>query len=395
MPLPQAVAQLLAPRGTPLPLQVGVGEAPAVPALPTGLPELDALATGGVPRGRLTEVVARRGGGRTTLLRQLVARTIADGGWVAVIDASRTLAPSDWAPAATTGRLWIVRPEDATRAAWCADVLLRSGAFALVVLDAAPPLSRTVAVRLTRLARETGAAFVVAGEPGAGATGTTPLAGALRFRVSAIHARGAPPASRQGRRREREHALNDRTTADAARGAASGRTRVLSSLPAPIRVPAAHDASSTEEGRPRRRETIIAVLVEKGGIHRTVEVSCAIDLSRRLCAHPEVPDRRGVARRASGRGQPLSRPAGGGARDDGDRVGRGGGAAAARNGSGASAPPRLARAAAGGPPPTTTSPDRPGVASSFPRGRRRNLATPDYPPAPSRPRPRPRAGALG
>ena len=34
----------------------------------------------------------------------------------------------------------MIRPRDPARAAWCADVLLRSGAFALVVLDGAPPL---------------------------------------------------------------------------------------------------------------------------------------------------------------------------------------------------------------------------------------------------------------
>jgi hypothetical protein len=52
--------------------------------------------------------------------------------------------------------------------AWCADVLLRSGAFALVVLDGAPMLARGVAVRLTRLAREADAAFLVLGDDALG-----------------------------------------------------------------------------------------------------------------------------------------------------------------------------------------------------------------------------------
>ena len=42
------------------------------------------------------------------------------------------------------------------------------------------------------------------------------------------------------------------------------------------------------------------VRVEKGGTLRTVEVSCAVAVARRLCTHPEVPDRRGVARGPAG-----------------------------------------------------------------------------------------------
>ncbi|HYD51055.1 MAG TPA: hypothetical protein VEA99_00455, partial [Gemmatimonadaceae bacterium] len=350
-------AQLLT---TPLPLQVGAGEASVGPALPTGIPALDAAAPGGVPRGRLTEVVARRGGGRTTLLRQLVEQTVAAGGWVAVVDASRTLAPRDWAHAGESGRLWIVRPEAATRAAWCVDVLLRSGAFALVVLDAAPPLTRAVAVRLTRLARETGAAFVVAGESGAGAV-PTQLGGALRLRVSAIPRSVSP---RRWQQRERGRSPTERTSTETANSSALRLHSPRSSaLPALVRAPAVHRDPEGMTDRTSEREpepaAVIAILVEKGGIHRTVEVGCAIELSRRLCAHPEVPDRRGVARRAAGGGAP-----------------RGGGAA------GVAASSRRPAADGRRPDAHHVSPFQ----SSLHRGRKR-VATPDYP--------RARAGALG
>jgi len=43
-------------------------------------------------------------------------------------------------------------------------VLLRSGAFALVVLDSAPPLTRAIAIRLERLARDRNAALLVLNE---------------------------------------------------------------------------------------------------------------------------------------------------------------------------------------------------------------------------------------
>src|SRR5690348_6385750 len=156
--LPQSLVDLL-----PLPLSAPP-EAGAL-ALPTGVAELDVgLAGGGLPRGRLTEIVGARGSGKATLLRRIVAEALDRSGWVAYIDAARTLAPRDWAPLGENEGLWMIRPRDPARAAWCADVLLRCGAFALVVIDSAPALPRGVAVRLTRLARESGAALVVAGE---------------------------------------------------------------------------------------------------------------------------------------------------------------------------------------------------------------------------------------
>ncbi len=60
---------------------------------------------------------------------------------------------------------------------------------------------------------------------------------------------------------------------------------------------------------------MLRITVEKGGSLGLVEVSCDIGVARRLCTHPEVPDRRGVARRGGGRGAagvaaPASPPAG-------------------------------------------------------------------------------------
>ena len=217
---------------------------PGTPGLATGLAALDAaLATGGLPRGRLTELVGAPGGGKTTLVRRMVARAVADGWWVAYVDAARTLAPRDWVH---TPALWVVRPRDAARGAWCADVLLRSGAFALVVLDGAPVLARAVAVRLTRLAREADAALLVLGD----GTKASELAGSLRLRVQPM-TRRRPIA-----------------------GGAADFTRRIS------------------------------VVIEKGGPYQTViagEVDRGIEVARRVRTHPEVPDRRGVARQQSGR----------------------------------------------------------------------------------------------
>jgi recombination protein RecA len=206
--------------------------------LPTGIAELDAILVGrGIPRGRLTEITGAGGSGRTSMLRTLVTAVATGGRWVAYIDATRTLAPRDWAHVGSErAPLWIVRPTDAARAPWCADLLLRSGAFALVVMDGAPQISRVLAVRLTRLARDVGAAFVVTGEHGGDATGSS-----VRIRL------------------------------------------------------AARDPARAASGSGRRSERSTTITLEKGGKRRTIEVSYGRAVARRLCSHPEVPDRRGVA----------------------------------------------------------------------------------------------------
>ena len=274
---------------------------PAQPALPTGVAALDAvLPGGGLPRGRLTELLGRPGSGRTTLLRQVVEHLVLAGTWVAYVDATRTLSPRDWAALGHREELWVVRPRDAQRGAWCTDVLLRSGAFGLVVLDGAPPLSRAVAIRLTRLAQDGGAALVVLG---AAEQGATMLGGALRMRV------GREPAEGSVERRAAGGfaASGFPASGFVASGLVAHTTRQPGGTSPPMRWPrhtlhAARqppDQREPEGGRVAART--IRVTVEKGGSHQQpVEVSCAIGVARRLCTHPEVPDRRGVAVRRGG-----------------------------------------------------------------------------------------------
>ena len=195
--------------------------------LPTGIDALDRALSGGLPRGRLTEITGPLGSGKTSLVRHIVTRS---NQRVAYIDATRTLVPRDWAHVST---LWVIRPPTPQRGAWSADVLLRSGAFGLVVLDGAPPLTRAVTMRLSQLSRESDAVLLVLGEDQALQTGT-----AVRLRVSAWR-----------------------------------------------------------------------VTVEKGGSHEMLEVPREQRVARRLCTHPEVPDRRGVARPSSrGRSQRFAEP---------------------------------------------------------------------------------------
>lgn len=151
------------------------GTPPPRRVCPTGVPALDALLGGGAPRGRITEIVGARAVGRTTLVRRLVAQQLQARQWVAIIDATRTLAPQDWCrwgiDVEHAPRLLVVRPHDAEQGAWCADRLVRSGCFRLVVLDGAPPLSRTHTVRLSQLARDRDVALLAVHAGAAAATG--------------------------------------------------------------------------------------------------------------------------------------------------------------------------------------------------------------------------------
>lgn len=160
----------------------------------TGMPALDAiLPRGGLPRGEPVEWLGPRSCGKTALLRSVLFRLRAAGEPVAIVDAGRTLFSPDWVGGGE-GAFWVVRPPSGKEAAWCADLLLRSGGFGAVALllgdepgesasissrEVGPGLRRSVAVRLQRLAEEAGTVFVVGG--------SSPLAALrLRFRAGRV-----------------------------------------------------------------------------------------------------------------------------------------------------------------------------------------------------------------
>lgn len=224
---------------------VATGRAPGAP-WHTGVAALDRALGGGIPRGRVTELTGALAVGKTALVRQVAATVLQGGGWVAWIDVGRTLAPATLAGLGK--RLVVIRLTHAQRhrAAWTADLLLRSGVFGLVVLDEPPALSRVHGVRLAQLARERDAACVVLSSQRAGESRGSRMAGTLRLRMQ-------------------------------------------------LRLPASRVTAS--DARPNT----VRVVVERGGPglpHQSVEVDRVVILARRVCAHPEIPDRRGVARSA-------------------------------------------------------------------------------------------------
>lgn len=145
--------------------------AAGVETVPTGLVPLDALLPqGGLPRGRATEWSGPRSCGKLALLRRALSGFHALGEPVALIDALRLAHAPDWVELSECGpAFWFIRPPPG-EAAWCADMVLRSGAFGAIVLDVADgPLSgagvrRGVGVRLQRLAEEAGSILIMLAE---------------------------------------------------------------------------------------------------------------------------------------------------------------------------------------------------------------------------------------
>ncbi|AHG92541.1 RecA domain protein (plasmid) [Gemmatirosa kalamazoonensis] len=123
----------------------------------TGIRALDAaLPGGGFPRGKLS--VWTPAGGAAAVLRASARAVIATGERAVWVDASRTLT-FGWMSERSEPEPLVVHPPDRMQALRATELLLRSGAFALVILDGAEPIG-TETVRLTRAARDGGGAFV-------------------------------------------------------------------------------------------------------------------------------------------------------------------------------------------------------------------------------------------
>ncbi|MBN2177894.1 MAG: recombinase RecA [Deltaproteobacteria bacterium] len=113
-----------------------------VPAIPTGSLSLDiALGVGGIPRGRVVEIFGPESGGKTTLALHVVAEAQKRGGLAAFVDAEHAL---DVAYARNIGvntdDLLISQPDTGEQALEIAEVLVRSGALDILVVDSVAAL---------------------------------------------------------------------------------------------------------------------------------------------------------------------------------------------------------------------------------------------------------------
>jgi len=105
-------------------------------AIVTGLTEVDALLGGGLPRGRIAELVGPSSAGRTGLAIAIAAAATRRGEVIAWIDIEDALDPPslEAADADLTRVLW-VRPPSPIAGLKAADAVLDAGGFTLVVLD--------------------------------------------------------------------------------------------------------------------------------------------------------------------------------------------------------------------------------------------------------------------
>jgi recombination protein RecA len=113
-----------------------------VAAIPTGALSLDlALGIGGLPRGRIVEIYGPESSGKTTLALHVVAEAQRNGGIAAFIDAEHALDPI-YAKAlgVDVDELLISQPDTGEQALEITDMLIRSGALDVVVIDSVAAL---------------------------------------------------------------------------------------------------------------------------------------------------------------------------------------------------------------------------------------------------------------
>ena len=118
-------------------MRLGSQERQPIEAIPTGSLALDvALGIGGLPRGRVIEVYGPESSGKTTVALHAVANAQKAGGLAAFIDAEHALDPEYAAKLGVdTDQLLVSQPDTGEQALEIADMLIRSGALDIIVID--------------------------------------------------------------------------------------------------------------------------------------------------------------------------------------------------------------------------------------------------------------------
>ena len=123
-------------------MKLGENTAMNIGIIPTGSLNLDnALGIGGVPRGRVVEIYGAESSGKTTLTLHIIAEAQKAGGVAAFIDAEHALDPT-YAKAlgVDVDELLISQPDHGEQALEIADMLVRSGAVDIIVVDSVAAL---------------------------------------------------------------------------------------------------------------------------------------------------------------------------------------------------------------------------------------------------------------
>jgi recombination protein RecA len=137
-----ALAQIEKNHGKGSVMRLGDDTRPPIGVVPTGSIALDvALGVGGLPRGRVVEIYGPEASGKTTVALHAVANAQAAGGIAAFIDAEHALDP-EYAKAlgVNTDDLLVSQPDTGEQALEIADMLIRSGALDIIVIDSVAAL---------------------------------------------------------------------------------------------------------------------------------------------------------------------------------------------------------------------------------------------------------------
>src|ERR687897_1169681 len=114
-----------------------------IEVVPTGSIALDlALGIGGLPRGRVVEIYGPESSGKTTVALHAIANAQVAGGICAFIDAEHALDPEYAAKLGVdTDSLLVSQPDNGEQALEISDMLVRSGALSLIVIDSVAALT--------------------------------------------------------------------------------------------------------------------------------------------------------------------------------------------------------------------------------------------------------------
>jgi len=140
--LENALAQIDRQFGKGSVMRLGSDERAPVEVIPTGSVALDvALGVGGLPRGRIVEIYGPESSGKTTLTLHAIANVQRAGGIAAFIDAEHALDP-EYAQklGVDIDALLVSQPDTGEQALEIADMLVRSGAIDLIIIDSVAAL---------------------------------------------------------------------------------------------------------------------------------------------------------------------------------------------------------------------------------------------------------------
>jgi recombination protein RecA len=140
--LDAVMAQIEKQHGKGAVMRLGDDTRPPIDVIPTGSIALDvALGIGGLPRGRVVEIYGPESSGKTTVALHAVANAQKAGGIAAFIDAEHALDPSYAAKLGVdTDALLVSQPDTGEQALEIADMLIRSGAIDIIVVDSVAAL---------------------------------------------------------------------------------------------------------------------------------------------------------------------------------------------------------------------------------------------------------------